>query len=268
MTTFPWREHSSEELHHEFCRLTRIIKKITAQPYPFSVVGYKCSNYFFQHERMMTQGRGTRQSTTKFWEANRQRIIEYGTRTKRDFFSCLNFINHAPAQFPPVTAGRIYELFKATQIFDPYAGWGDRCIAALALGLEYTGVDSNENLKPLFEKMIDFYGRPATLLSDRCENIDLSKISFDLVLSSPPFWNNSKLLEKYQGTEPDYHVFLSQSLVPIINKCRKRAPVCMYVSRAMYDDIKDRVGECDEEVVFHTSHCRTGRTHNIVYCWK
>ena len=56
-------------------------------------------------------------------------------------------MNHPPAQFPPFLAGQIYKYFDATNILDPYAGWGDRCIAAMALDINYIGIDSNTHLE-------------------------------------------------------------------------------------------------------------------------
>lgn len=121
---FPWRNHSEQELLDEFRRIKKIIKRPPCdQPYPFSISGYKYSNFFFQYERMNTPGRGTRGTTVKFWNTNKERMINYSIREKRDLFGQLNFFNHAPAQFPPVVAGKVYNLFKATKIFDPYAGW-------------------------------------------------------------------------------------------------------------------------------------------------
>ena len=47
-------------------------------------------------------------------------------------------------------------LFPGTKtVLDPCAGWGDRLIAAIAAGVEYTGVDPNTKLTPCYREMID-----------------------------------------------------------------------------------------------------------------
>jgi hypothetical protein len=273
---FPWRKYTKDKLLNELSRLSRISNKVVKEPLPFSITGYKCSNFFFQFERMNTPGRGgTRSSTIDFWKKQNTRIRDYAIRTKQDLFRCLNFINHAPAQFPPVTAGRVYRHFEARHVFDPYAGWGDRCIAAIALGIKYTGVDSNGNLSPLFTNMVEFYDAQDSVVMHfkKCQDVDIKDIDFDLVLSSPPFWNHNrgsipKLVEKYNGTEPDYNKFLNESLKIMIVQCRQHANVCLHLPEQMYLDILQHVGPCDFTMLFKTGHCRKGMSHNVIYCWS
>ncbi len=272
---FPWRTYTKEELINELSRLSRIANTRAPEPLPFSVTGYKCSNFFFQTERMATPGRGgTRSSTIEFWYEQQERIIEYSIRNERDFFSTLNFMNHAPSQFPPVTAGRIYNSFGATHVFDPYAGWGDRCVAAIGLGIKYTGVDSNKNLEPLYENMIKFYNakEKVKMYFKKCQDINVEEISFDFVFSSPPFWSNKRgaiptLVERYNGTQLDYTRFVDESLVPIVMRCRKYAIVCLYLPENMYIDLEEHIGQCDSTILLKTSQ-QSRKSPNMVYCWN
>uniref|UniRef100_A0A0G4HFA4 Uncharacterized protein n=1 Tax=Chromera velia CCMP2878 TaxID=1169474 RepID=A0A0G4HFA4_9ALVE len=68
---------------------------------------------------------------------------------------------HPPAQFPPATAAGIYSLLQAKGVFDPYAGWGDRCVAALARGVSYFGVDRNADLVPAYESLLSEFAGEA-----------------------------------------------------------------------------------------------------------
>ena len=69
------------------------------------------------------------------------------TTWRKDAFGTWVHLARAPSHFPPAVAGRLYRLFGARSVADPFAGWGDRCIAAMALRLRYLGADSNVNLR-------------------------------------------------------------------------------------------------------------------------
>lgn len=89
----------------------------------------------------------------------------------------------------------VYDTFlpgSEGRVLDPFSGWGDRAIGALASSevKHYSGVDVNENLKPGYsriqaeldpEKKLSFNFTPF----ERFE----SKEKFDLIFTSPPFFD-------------------------------------------------------------------------------
>lgn len=118
-------------------------------------------------------------------------------------------------QFSPSAASAIYKLVyqylgHKIDIFDPFAGWGDRGIAAIA-SLDttvnsYTGIDANSNLRKGYEligqlqqkqeqqlksekekEKVKFHiADSLTYLKDHIEQL---KGKFDLVFTSPPYYN-------------------------------------------------------------------------------
>jgi len=264
---FPWRRHSESELQNEYTRLkNKLSKQNPIFPFPFSTIGFKCTNYFFQYERMNTSGIG-RPTTIEYWNKNKDNVIKFSNKEKRDYFSTLNYFNHTPSQFPIMTAGRLYKHFGATKIFDPYAGWGDRCLAAMALGIDYTGVDSNPNLETPFNNLLKKYDTQSNIkmIFDKCENVNISDIDFDFVFSSPPFWNKGKMIERYNNIELDYKTFMETSLIPVINTClKKNACICLYIPEDMYRDLSLVVGACSEVLEFKITRKKIG----IIYCWR
>jgi hypothetical protein len=267
---FPWRLYVDDELYKEYERLkTNIISKpISKEDYiPFSTIGFKCTNCFFQYERMNTPGIG-RPSTIDYWKKSREQVIKFSNRENRDYFSTLNFFNHTPSQFPIVTASKIYMHFGATKIFDPYAGWGDRCLGAMACDIDYTGVDQNNELKEPFKELIKFYPHKCNveIKINKSEDVDIDSLDFDFVLTSPPFWKeNGEILERYNDTEIDYNTFMEESLIPVMQKLFKRDIwVCLYIPNYMYKDLTKIFGECAKIVLFKTN--RT--TVSDLYCWK
>ena len=46
------------------------------------------------------------------------------------------------------------KVFRATSVLDFCAGWGDRLVAAIAAGIQYTGIDVNPKLKECYQNII------------------------------------------------------------------------------------------------------------------
>jgi hypothetical protein len=90
------------------------------------------------------------------------------------------------------------------KILDPSMGWGDRLIASIANGIElYDGFDPNKQLlagyrkiKKIFAKDLNINIKPIPF-----ENADVKKNYYDLVLTSPPYYN----IEQY-GDDPEQSI--------------------------------------------------------------
>jgi len=234
---FPFRIYSAQELQNEYERLR-------CQPefeLKRTLLGYKCSNAFFQKERMQASSL-TKLSGVKYWKKNESYIIDYCKNSgKKDLFNAVQFLNHTPAQFPPSVAAYIYSYFQATHVLDPFAGWGDRCLAAMALDIDYIGIDSNIDLKKAYSSMVKFYphNSQVKMIYKPVEKINLDNLEFDFVFSSPPFWEPSgHLSETYKHmpcTELDMFVDM---FVDLIGQCLSRgAWCCFYMSEFMAKSI-------------------------------
>ena len=271
---FPWRNHTKDVLRKDYLALQKRIQKETPVfPVQYRYVGIKVSNHFFQYERMKTPSQG-KICGYDFWFKHKDKIKKYNSKkTSGDLFGAIVFMNHAPSQFLPFVAAMFYKYFEATRIFDPYAGWGDRCLAAMAMDVDYVGVDSNPNLVTPFQKMIDFI-QPTTnvqFISSKAENVNINNLEFDFVFSSPPFWSEKQMLEKYTNTETDFEVFMSTSLIPVVKAClEKQVPVCLYINEKMYDKLAEAVGQCLQvfEFTSTSNQKKNWKTKfNKVYQW-
>jgi tRNA1(Val) A37 N6-methylase TrmN6 len=262
---FPWRSYSSDELITEYILLKKKVDQDIIFPLPFSTIGYKCTNQFFQYERMNTPGL-CRPSTIEYWNNNRDKVIKFAAKMGQKWFVVLNYFNHSPSHFPIVTAAKIYRYFEATKVFDPYAGWGDRCLAAMSVDIDYTGIDKNANLQCPFSHLKQYPTKSkVNIIIDACENIDVSSIDFDFVLSSPPFWKRTKMMERYNDIEVTYQEFLSNSLIPTMTKClNKNVWFCLYIPEDMYNDLTKTFGNCAKIL-----KCKfNNRNIENVYCWN
>lgn len=146
-------------------------------------------------------------------------------------------------QFRPSEAKRIYCTLKPKiGILDFSAGWGGRCLAAMACGIPYTGIDANTNLKGSYEKMIDFCKpvAPTKMIFRPSESVDFSKIDYDLVFTSPPYF----MLEEYERM-PAYgskEAFLEKFFRPVVlsawRNLRVGGHMALNMPKEMYDAVK------------------------------
>jgi len=174
-----------------------------------SSVGAKASNYFHQVERWKCDATGY-PSPQKTWEKERFRITllkalfslkvsEINPHILRNIISLRKYI--AP-QFRPSAAKAIYDYFKAERVLDFSMGWGDRLLAAHTSKYvkKYIGFDPNKNLYSGYLSQIEEYNKLNLLkkefvlypLCAEDENIDLSNEQFDLIFTSPPYFDKEK----------------------------------------------------------------------------
>jgi hypothetical protein len=299
---FPWRKYTTEELDDDFQRLRQRIldEPITpSTPIKRPLVGYKCTNAFFQKERLRVRSQN-KPSAIDYWKKNYRYVTRYNSNN--DMFGRVVFLSFAPSEFSAYAAGAMYAYFmrllgKTPETFtvqDFYSGWGNRMLGAMALGVRYIGCDANTRLEKPYAKLAAFgRGQIAKLeLTDqssanprwraggtalyfqRSETLPASLIpakGVDIVFSSPPFFDGN-LVEEYPGTESDYEMFMQTSLVPIMRRClAAKIWVCLYIPTNMYNDLKKVFGSAKKKFKFVAKMNNLNGAYsnsNIIYCWK
>lgn len=213
----------------------------------------------------------------KLW-ANMVKFNRTGSIENRLFEA--NRLNNAIVFFKPTTAKFVYNTLKATKVLDPTAGWGGRLLGAWSAGIDYTGIDTNTNLKPGYTKMIEQLTDYNTKLKKTnskmdmiyqdCKDIDFATIDYDCVLTSPPYIN----LEIYENMTP----FQSEKayyewLTNLINKClthiKNKGWVCFNISPKLYKGlISAGFRKCQMEIDL-LQQKRFGKDkEDKVYCWN
>lgn len=105
--------------------------------------------------------------------------------------------------FKPLTAMEIYTRFKPKSVLDPTMGWGGRLVGACALDVpNYIGIDTNKSLKEPYKNMVKTLKELGTqtnikLMFKDALKVDYSKLDYDCVFTSPPYYN----IEIYEGTK-------------------------------------------------------------------
>jgi len=143
-------------------------------------------------------------SPFKYWTGHRTFIEGDNATIKmiRDkMYDNVKFCNN----FRISIALTLFDLFKANIILDPSAGWGDRLIAAIGYDVKnYVGVDPNNELHPCYNEIIKTLVAPKCqsnfiMINDGFEKANIPKLNYDLVFTSPPFFD----LEKYSSNTND-----------------------------------------------------------------
>lgn len=190
-----------------------------------------------------------------------------GKTAAGNVFECFRINLGSIVMFKSTTAKYLYKKYKATSVLDPTAGWGGRMLGAWALDINYTGIDTNVEMIPAYNNMMDFLkeennsdfnslfdsdqpGGKLNMIWQSCLDVDFSKIDYDFVLTSPPYIN----LEVYEHMEEwdSDTAFYKEFFIPLWEKCCKHIKpgghVAFNISPKMYEDaVKHGLKVCDDE---------------------
>lgn len=142
----------------------------------------------------------------------------------------------------------------------------------MAMNIDYIGIDSNPKLLNNYKKIIKYFNTESDIkiIINKSENINLNKLNFDFILSSPPFWNTkkTKLLEEYNNTSNSYEDFINNSIIHLIKTVRNKDPqiwICLHMPSDMYNDIKKIIGPCNKIIKFKTT--LNTSSNQSLYCF-
>ena len=169
-----------------------------------SNIGNKSSDYFHQYNRYCCDSINA-PSPYRTWYTKKFRMTflnalwtlkvrEINNSVFRTALALRKFIS---SQFRPTAAKAIYQRYGAKNVLDFSSGWGDRLCAFHACKdtESYMGIDPNVNLVQGYQKQNSFYntGKKVQLISAPAEEVALPDDNFDLVFTSPPYFN----IERY-----------------------------------------------------------------------
>ena len=198
----------------------------------------------------------------------------------------------------PAAALSFYRAYNATSVLDFTAGWGARMVAAIAAEINYIGIDSNKSLKPGYDKILNalkpYNKSKIRLYFKKAEEVDFSKLKYDLVFTSPPYEylevyenmknyeNSNRIRQPSSSTKikkDDSPAFYDDFIIPTIKKAYKYLPknkwLCLNIPDLMYEKIKSRWKKCDKKELYKIVK-RQGSTMGVVgrrgmeyiYCWQ
>jgi hypothetical protein len=126
--------------------------------------------------------------------------------------------------FKPVLAMHIYDRYKPKSVLDFTMGWGGRLVGASALNVpSYIGIDMNPQLEQPYKKMVKELkslgsNTKIKLIFKDALTVDYSKLNYDCVFTSPPYYNTEIYIGSRKMTEADWN---ENFYIPLFSKTYK-----------------------------------------------
>jgi 16S rRNA G966 N2-methylase RsmD len=192
-------------------------------------IGNKTSDYHQQENRWRCDSINS-PSPYRTWTTEKFRMtllnalwsLKLEQVNSKNLRACIALRKYIASQFRPSAAKAIYNYFGAQKVLDFSSGWGDRLCGFLASDAEsYMGIDPNEKLFSGYEEMYDSIAEEKEVEIINCcaEDADLPEETFDLVFTSPPYFNierytqeNNQSWKKYRKIEVWLENFLFVAL--------------------------------------------------------
>jgi hypothetical protein len=179
------------------------------------------------------------------------------------------------AVFKPLIAMNIYYKFKPSCILDFTMGWGGRMLAAYKMNIDYIGIDQNTNLiKPYEEmvlKIINNYSSSTkiNLLFKNCLEIDYSLLDYDMVFTSPPYYNKEVYSNQEVMTKDQWNEFYKSIIDRTYKNLKLGGHYCLNVPSEIYENVIILLlGECHEKIPLNIHKRRNNNYTEFIYVWK
>jgi 16S rRNA G966 N2-methylase RsmD len=193
------------------------------------------------------------------------------TVLKEVYNICISAINI----IRPIVYMEIYTKFvKPKCILDFCAGWGGAAVAASALKIEkYIGIEININLKKPYEELISFLKNKSNtnieMLFEDALNIDYSKLEYDFVFTSPPYY----FIQKYENNvlykskrEMD-ELFYKPLFRKVFEGLQNNGYFIINVCKEVYENVLIELFGPAIEIFPYKKSKRQNNYNEIVYVW-
>lgn len=175
----------------------------------------KLTDYFTESCRIKCEFRNNISPFT-YWKQHKHELInnsiaKYGKINLEFMRNIVGNNTRSCSNFRISVAITVLRMFKPKRWLDISAGWGDRLISAIACDIDmYCGVDPNKCLHPKYKKIIkklvpNNERHKYVLIEDGFETANLPNVKFDLVFSSPPFFDREIYSESKQDSVNKYN---------------------------------------------------------------
>ena len=251
-----------------------------------SLIGNKSTDYFFFKYRIKAIGDKGISFLDFIKNIEKYNKTKYYKSLKDYYIKNVSFYNEyklnyeyyrlyygSVSQFKPIIAKYIYCKYKAENILDFSAGWGGRCVASMALNLNYIGIDSNILLKTPYKNMIKLYNNTSNIkmIFQDSATIDYSKLDYNFVFTSPPYYNK-KLVEKYEkmpiySSREEFNEKFFFIVVKNSYKYMKKGTFILNIPEYMYNDIIQVIGKCDKKEPLFISGNNYDNYKEFIYIW-
>lgn len=212
------------------------------------------------------------------------KMIEYYSREKgtnendiKMWFRIYNLYYGAISVFRPSMAIIVYNIIKPTSVLDFTMGWGGRLVGACAIDLHsYIGIDSNKNLKEHYQDLVRFMRKMnvntnINLLFKDALDVDYSKLEYDAVLTSPPYFNIERYSHQPHMSDDNW---ISLFYIPLFKKTfkgmKKGGHYCLNIPQDIYTNVAIKLFGTPKVVIPMAKYKRQQgeKYKEFIYIWQ
>jgi hypothetical protein len=182
-------------------------------------------------------------SPLEYWKKHKTNILKtVRPLTIHNLREYMFFHTKLCNNFRITVALAVLNIFKPQKWLDISAGWGDRLLAAIFYGVDlYVSTDPNLDMHPCYQDIITTFVSPDKrsdfiIYPTGFEVADLPETLFDIVFSSPPFFDLEQYSNhpddslKYKNEEEWCVNFLWPSLVKAYSYLKRNGHMVLYMS--------------------------------------
>lgn len=179
--------------------------------------------------------------------------------------------------FKPLNAIQIYNKYNPFAILDPCAGWGGRLVAAAAINIPYYyGIDLNTNLKQPYTNLIEmvqpYTNTQFSLFFEDALLFDYSKVMYDMLFTSPPYYNTEIYFNSQKREKKDWNIWYSNFINVTFKHLKNEGYYCLNIPIPIYEKICiPLLGIANDIIPLNKSIRRKGGGEcykEFVYVWK
>jgi hypothetical protein len=254
-----------------------------------SLVGNKAMDYFFFAKRLDTKSKkglsfeDFMKDATLRKKPYYRKLFDYNMRYGKNqyvaWYDVFRMYFGSINAFKPIIAKELYCRYKPKTVLDFSAGWGGRCLGAMASDINYVGFDTNTDLRSAYEGMIKMYPHNSDIKINFQDSAkaDFSKYTYDMVFTSPPYFMKTKPTEEYANMPQytDRADFNAKFLHPVLRKAWSNLSsggvMCLNVPKDMYPDCVEVLGKATTKHPLFIQNRYGGqkrRYSEFIYVWK
>lgn len=202
---------------------------------------------------------------------NKTKKKTYYTVLKEVYNICISAINI----IRPLVYMEIYAKYQPTTVLDFCAGWGGAAVAASALNIpRYIGIELNTSLIHPYKQLTEFLKERSKtevqIIFDSALNVDYSKLEYDFVFTSPPYYfiqkyeNNAEYASKKEMDSAFYIPLFSNTYANL----KPDGIYALNINKEVYENVCVKLfGPAHDSYPYKKSK-RQNNYDEIVYVWK
>jgi DNA modification methylase len=137
----------------------------------------------------------------------------------------------------------------------------------------YIGIDSNTHLYAPYTRMVKELEKhsttKSTLFFQDALSIDYNKLNYDMVFTSPPYYNIEIYRKGKENTftsKDEWNIFYRELITRTFQHLRKKGMYCLNIPAYIYSDVVvPLLGECHEKYPLFLAKKKTGKVNTTKY---